>query len=130
MKNTAPKNIIAKGFSLIEMLVVIAVIGVIAAIAIPSISGINDAADKTKSQRNAQNIISVYQAGIAAGIDWKAASETDLVTKVVKGDKVAAGAFKDKVFQVPGLNAAEQTAAVAYIKKDATTGVYGYVKGD
>lgn len=130
MKNTPRKNIIAQGFSLIEMLVVIAVIGVIAAIAIPSISGINDAAAKSKDQRNAQNIVSVYQAGIAAGIDWKASSNTDLVSKVVTGEKVPEGAFKDKVFQVPGLSPTEQGKAAVYIKKDDKTNVYGYDKGE
>ena len=38
------KNVLTKGFSLVEMLVVIAVIGIIAAIAIPSIGSINSSA--------------------------------------------------------------------------------------
>lgn len=128
MKNTPRKNIIAQGFSLIEMLVVIAVIGVIAAIAIPSISGINDAAAKSKDQRNAQNIVSVYQAGVAAGIDWKATSEADLVTKVVTGQKVTGGAFDGKFFQVPGVTGTDATSAANYIKYDSDNKVFSYNK--
>lgn len=128
MKNTSRKNIIAQGFSLIEMLVVIAVIGVIAAIAIPSISGINDAAAKSKDQRNAQNIVSVYQAGVAAGIDWKASTEAELVTNVVKGEKVSGGAFDGKFFQVPGVTGADATSAANYIKYDSGNKVFSYNK--
>ena len=54
------KNVLAKGFSLVEMLVVIAVIGIIAAIAIPSIGSINASAQTATAKRNAQNIASVY----------------------------------------------------------------------
>lgn len=128
MKNTSRKNIIAQGFSLIEMLVVIAVIGVIAAIAIPSISGINDAAAKSKDQRNAQNIVSVYQAGVAAGIDWKATTEAQLVTNVVKGEKVTGGAFDGKFFQVPGVTGSDATSAANYIKYDSENKVFSYNK--
>lgn len=129
MKNTSRKNIIAQGFSLIEMLVVIAVIGVIAAIAIPSISGINDAADKSKNQRNAQNIVSVYQAGVAAGINWDAKDEADLVGKVVTGQKVSGGAFDGKWFQVPGITESTEVAATAkYIRYDSTNKVFSYNK--
>ncbi|MEZ0387143.1 MAG: type II secretion system protein [Verrucomicrobium sp.] len=130
MKNTTLKNSIAKGFSLIEMLVVIAVIGVIAAIAIPSISGIGDAADKGKNQRNAQNIISVYQAGVAAGAAWgEPADAEDVVKKVAAGTKVTGGAFDGKAFQVPGITeAADVTATAKYIAKDTTTGQWSYIK--
>lgn len=107
MKNTARKNIIAQGFSLIEMLVVIAVIGVIAAIAIPSISGINDAAAKGKDQRNAQNVVSVFQAGQAAGVTWNTTSAEAAFDDVVAGKK-GTGAFDGKLFQVPGLGDAEK----------------------
>ncbi|WP_038162785.1 prepilin-type N-terminal cleavage/methylation domain-containing protein [Verrucomicrobium sp. BvORR106] len=118
MKNTKPKNIISQGFSLIEMLVVIAVIGVIAAIAIPSISGISDAATKTKDQRNAQNIVSVFQAGVAAGATWDISAPDKTVADVVKG-KTGTGAFATKSFSVPGLSATEQTNALKYIDTDA-----------
>lgn len=122
MKNTSRKNIIAQGFSLIEMLVVIAVIGVIAAIAIPSISGINDAASKSKDQRNAQNVVSVFQAGQAAGVTWDASSADKAVDDVVKG-KEGSGAFAGKLFQVPGLGADEKTGALKYISTNAS-GIY------
>jgi len=108
MKHLNLKNKAAKGFSLVEMLVVIAVIGVIAAIAIPSIGSINQSAKDATAQRNAQNIASMYQAGEAAGVDWvTAGSVTDVSTAiaaVVHGYAPSDGAFKDKQFKVPNLD--------------------------
>jgi prepilin-type N-terminal cleavage/methylation domain-containing protein len=65
----------SKGFSLVEMLVVIAIIGVIAAIAVPQISDFTDAAKLSKHKRNAQNLASVCSAAQAAGLDMVSTSE-------------------------------------------------------
>ena len=56
-----------KGFSLVELLVVIAVIGVIAAIAIPAMSGVFENSNVAKNKRNAQTIASLYANLRAAG---------------------------------------------------------------
>src|SRR6201985_2388474 len=102
MKHLNLKNTAAKGFSLVEMLVVIAVIGVIAAIAIPSIGSINDNAKTATAQRNAQSIVSMYQAGSAAGVSWSGgAVRNDKVTAVVAGGSPTDGAFSGKTFKVP-----------------------------
>jgi type IV pilus assembly protein PilA len=124
MKNTTLKNKIAKGFSLVEMLVVIAVIGVIAAIAIPNIGSINASATTAKNQRNAQSIVSVFQAGAAAGVAWSGATAAALVTDVVTGRAPASGAFSGKTFKVPGISADEQTAALTKITLVGTELVY------
>ena len=50
------------------MLIVIAVIGVIAAIALPSIGAINSASKAAAAKRNAQNMTSVFNSGVAAGV--------------------------------------------------------------
>ena len=93
------------GFSLVEMLVVIAVIGVIAAIAIPNIGNINTSAREATAQRNAQSIVSVYSAGLAAGCT-PASSKADALTKIASGTWMPSnGVFKDKVFVVPNLPA-------------------------
>jgi len=116
MKHLNLKNTAAKGFSLVEMLVVIAVIGVIAAIAIPSIGSINQSAKDATSQRNAQSIASMYQAGEAAGVVWGATDVATAITKVVAGDHPSGGAFDQKVFKVPNLSTDDQAAAAAYLE--------------
>jgi prepilin-type N-terminal cleavage/methylation domain-containing protein len=120
MKRLRLKKTAVKGFSLVEMLVVIAVIGVIAAIAIPSIGNINGAAKTTTDQRNAQSIIEVYQAGLAAGITWPAFTTSGgLVSDVVTGVKAGSGDFSGMLFQVPGIGTNDQASASAYIGKNA-----------
>ena len=126
MKHLNLKKNLSKGFSLVEMLVVIAVIGVIAAIAIPSIGSINSSAQTATAQRNAQSIMSVYQSGLAAGASWGTiASADDLVQAVVKG-ATGTGAFSSTNFQVPGMSSTDEVAAEAYITQDATTSVWTY----
>ncbi len=116
MKHLNLKKTVNKGFSLVEMLVVIAVIGVIAAIAIPSIGSINASAKVAVAERNAQSIMSVYQSGLAAGATWSAVNAiTDpasLITAVVAGT-TGTGAFASTTFAVPGMSANDQAAIVA-----------------
>ncbi len=126
MKHLNLKKNLSKGFSLVEMLVVIAVIGVIAAIAIPSIGSINASAQTATAERNAQSIMSVYQSGLAAGASWGTIStSSDLIKAVVKGAS-GSGAFASTTFQVPGMSSTDQTAAQAYISQDANTSVWTY----
>lgn len=117
---TNAKKGLHKGFSLVEMLVVIAIIGVIAAIAIPQITNISDNAEEGKNRRNAQNLASVCAAAQAAGHDFVAlaadpTSETEIVGAIVTGATVTSGAFTGEFFGVPGLSAADQTAAITYL---------------
>lgn len=77
MKNT--KKALKKGFSLVEMLVVIAVIGIIAAIAVPNIGRINDSATDAKARRNAQNLASIFASAQAAGHDFSSAGTVTTV---------------------------------------------------
>jgi type IV pilus assembly protein PilA len=133
MKHLNLKNTAAKGFSLVEMLVVIAVIGVIAAIAIPSIGSINSSAKIATAQRNAQSIVSMYQAGEAAGIDWvtdhAVTDAASAVTAVVTGASPSDGAFLGKSFRVPNLGTSEQSDVLPYLSWDATAKDLYYNKG-
>jgi type IV pilus assembly protein PilA len=119
MKNTSLKNTIAKGFSLVEMLVVIAVIGVIAAIAIPNIGSINQSAKDARNQRNAQSLVSMYQAGSAAGVTWTGSSKTAKIDSVITGQSPTDGAFAGKIFKVPNLAGTDKSDTYKYIGYDA-----------
>lgn len=127
MKNVSLKNAAAKGFSLVEMLVVIAVIGVIAAIAIPQIGSINSSATEAKNQRNAQSIVSVYSAATAAGATVDGATAAAKVDKLVTGVTPTEGAFKDKTFKVPSLAPEDKTGALKYITLESGELVYNKV---
>lgn len=119
MKHLNLKNTTAKGFSLVEMLVVIAVIGVIAAIAIPSIGNINSAAKTAANQRNAQSIVSMYEAGAAAGVVWSGTDRNSAVAAVITGGSPTDGAFSGKTFKVPNMSASDKTGTYKYIGRDS-----------
>lgn len=116
------------GFSLVEMLVVIAIIGIIAAIAIPNIGNINDSARESTYQRNAQSVASVFNAGVAAGVDWAATDEEDAVSKVSAGNSPTAGPFAGNNFVVPLDNASSEdiTAIAAYLTLDTANNTLTY----
>jgi type IV pilus assembly protein PilA len=127
-----PIKTVQKGFSLVEMLVVIAVIGIIAAIAVPNIGRINDSAKEATARRNAQNIASVFASAQAAGLNFAAASvaPADIAAAVVTGAKVTEkGPFENTWFGVPGLTAADQTAALKFLSYDAASAQLLY-RGD
>lgn len=109
-------KIASKGFSLVEMLVVIAIIGVIAAIAVPQIADFTSSAEVSKNKRNAQNLSSVCAAAQAAGLDFVVTgSVPDTVTAIVDGSTVSGGSFDGKFFGVPNMQAAEKTAVEPYL---------------
>ena len=100
MKNLIKTNY-KKGFSLVELLVVIAVIGVIAAIAIPARSGIFGKADSTKTRRNAQNIVGTFNAARAAG-NTASFTKATAISTITSGTGLGgAGAFAGSNFVVP-----------------------------
>ncbi|MEZ5299285.1 MAG: prepilin-type N-terminal cleavage/methylation domain-containing protein [Verrucomicrobiales bacterium] len=104
-----------KGFSLVELLVVIAVIGIIAAIAIPTISGITDSADTGAAKRNAQNLASVHANAVAAGVTFSGGDTAAVILELVSGKTATGEVFDGTVFQVPNLTTEEQGDAAAYL---------------
>lgn len=138
-----PIKSIQKGFSLVEMLVVIAVIGIIAAIAVPNIGRINDAAKDATYRRNAQNLCSVFASAQAAGYDFSKtggtgatlASEAAIITAIITGATInnTSSPFNGAFFGVPGLKVAEATSETAgaakFITWNATSGQLLYTGG-
>jgi prepilin-type N-terminal cleavage/methylation domain-containing protein len=126
MKNTSLKSRKdQRGFSLVELLVVVAVIGVIAAIAIPSIGSINASAKTAVAQRNAQNIVSMFMAGQAAGVTWVVTSRNACVADVVAGEAAPVGsAFAGQTFKVPNITGTDLTGTYKYIGFDASSNLF------
>ncbi len=110
MKNLI-KTKAKKGFSLVELLVVIAVIGVIAAIAIPAMSGIFGKSEGAKNKRNAQSIVSTFNSARAAGntVAYTDAAAAILAVTSTTG-LAGAGAFAGSQFAAP-MTATESAAA-------------------
>jgi prepilin-type N-terminal cleavage/methylation domain-containing protein len=110
-------KIASKGFSLVEMLVVIAIIGVIAAIAVPQIADVTSSAETSKNKRNAKSLSSVCAAAQAAGLDFvNTLTDTgDVVDAIVNGSTVSGGAFNGKFFGVPSMSDTDKTAAEEYL---------------
>ncbi len=121
------KNVIQNvAFTLVEMLVVIATIGVIAAIAIPNINSIERQAREAKNQRNAMTIVSMYQSGDAAGVEWKGGNRWAKVHAVLEGATPTDGAFTGKNFRVQ-MTEEDRYQAMPYIGMD-TDGDLFYIK--
>ena len=80
------KNNKKKGFTIVELVIVIAVIGILSAILIPTFVGVTKAANEAALRSNVANAYSMYAADAADGKVDGAAVETAL--KFLAQDKV------------------------------------------
>ena len=83
MKNSVTDKV--RGFSLVELLVVIAVIGVLASVAVMNLLGIRERSVVERNRNNAQSFVNVYTAARAAGVTFESETLDDLVAKVREG---------------------------------------------
>jgi prepilin-type N-terminal cleavage/methylation domain-containing protein len=104
------------GFSLIELIVVIGIIGVIATIAIPAIAGIFGKSESAKVRRNAQAIVSTFNAARGAGYE-ASVDKAAAITAITSGAGITVGGsgpFAASVFNAP-MSITESSAAAALI---------------
>lgn len=110
---------------MIELLVVIGVIGIIAAIALPMISNTFDASVNQAGRRNAQNIVTLYNAAKSCGAPLPAASNLDEVISVLKEGVTGTGSMAGVTFQMGSLTDSQRLAAENYITQ-APGGLLAY----
>ncbi len=79
------KRLNQKGFTLVELMVVIAILGILAAIAVPRLSGFQDTAKSQANKQSANQIKSAVAMGIASG-EIKLAANNATYTFRVLGD--------------------------------------------
>lgn len=71
------KILTKKGFTLIELIVVIAILAILAAILIPSLTNYINKATISKNEASARSLYSEYMLNIATGTEYEVASVTD-----------------------------------------------------
>lgn len=104
------KSVAVRGFSLVELLVVIAVIGVIAAIAIPAMSGIYGTSNRAKVRQNAQSLASMFASARASGATFVSYDKDTVIDALTSPAGVSGkGKLASVVFKLP-MDAVEAAA--------------------
>jgi type II secretory pathway pseudopilin PulG len=104
----------------LETLVTLGVLGLLAAIAIPNLGPFDQRSSlEAQNQRRAQSVISAYQSGFAAGVNWKGDTRDDKIQSVVTGQAPSEGVFSGKTFQAPAVRDHAATEFYKYIGTDS-----------
>ena len=124
-----PKKLKAsRGFSLVELLVVIAVIGLIAGIGLPSVSKITDKARKASAQKNAQTLCNLHTNAKTAGAGFSSTTRDGILDELVVG---VTGTIVESDFKMGALSEDDETEALKYCWYDADAGMmHYYPEGD
>jgi prepilin-type N-terminal cleavage/methylation domain-containing protein len=115
MKNLKTRKA-ERGFGFSELLVVIAVIGVLTSIAIPAMSGVFGKAEGARTMRNAQNIVSTFNAARAAGNSTSYSNSAEAIAAITTSPGInGGGIYSSNAFYVSMLPAqiTEASARIA-----------------
>ena len=100
-----------------ELLVTISVLGSIVSIAVLAVGSLNENSSRTRDRRNAQEIVAIYTAARAAGLNFIADGDVEqTVRNIVAGGVATDGAFAGSHFGLPGLDVREQESAKAHLQ--------------
>lgn len=96
-----------RGFSLVELLIVIVILGIVSSIALASMSGVNTTSRVTVAQTQAQRIAATFAAGQAAEAPGFAGTQSvaEAINAVGTGSQ-GGGVYTGSYFQLPGVSAA------------------------
>lgn len=104
----------ARGFSLVELLVVIAVIAIIASLTVPSILEVSNNANAAKDRRNAQNAALVAGAAKAVGVTNDLSGTNAIAILQPPGISVIRNG-SELSFSVSAMTESEQALAAAHL---------------
>jgi prepilin-type N-terminal cleavage/methylation domain-containing protein len=124
MKTDSNQNRRNRGFSLVEMLVVIAVIGILAGIAIGAMSSTNETAKTNAAKRNAQTLCSLYSSARSVGASFTSATKAGILDEMIIGR--SGTDLSGSQFKMSPLAEADKTAALAYCTFDSATESLNY----
>ncbi|MEM7698613.1 MAG: prepilin-type N-terminal cleavage/methylation domain-containing protein [Verrucomicrobiota bacterium] len=106
-----------RGFSLVELLLVLVVIGVVSAVAFPSISKVNQGAVDTADQRNAQSLVSLFHTAEAAGVEFLEPGNVVLTLQnMAEGAYASEGISAGAWFGFRGLTEEQLNGAARFIQ--------------
>lgn len=108
------RRVTRRGFSLVELLIVITVIGIMVAIAVPVLSPIRENARINKNQRNAQSLVAMASSAQAAGAPLDLSTVNSAILQL-KGGVTGTGMFSTSTFKVAPFTTDEIDAISEYI---------------
>lgn len=121
------KNTKKKGFTIVELVIVIAVIGILSAILIPTFSGLVQRAKDTAEQANMRNAVVAYMADADAATIL---SQEDYVVKAEDGTEYWAYDAETSTYKTTTAAEGKEYVAVSetvyngyvvYVEQDVTT---------